>query len=115
MLAEKYGLNDPCHVDDASQAQETSRADHRRHGTLKREVSKEIESVSHQAVQEILEKTLSDTAFRAALLADPGTALAEYDLSDEERLALQDVAVDASGPDAQALDQRQSKMPLWLL
>jgi hypothetical protein len=44
--------------------------------------------VSQAAVSEILMHTLRDRAFAARLKADPDRVLADYDLTDAERLAI---------------------------
>ncbi len=41
--------------------------------------------MSANTVQTIIRRAVSDTNFRAVLVNDPNTALAEYDLSTEER------------------------------
>ncbi len=69
--------------------------------------------MSHEAVQAVLERTLSDEAFRARLFSEPDTALATYDLSEDEAEALRSLTVDSSAGDSGRLDERQSKRPLW--
>jgi len=44
--------------------------------------------VSQAAVSDILMQTLRDSTFAARLKADPDRVLAEYDLTDAERLAI---------------------------
>lgn len=69
--------------------------------------------MSHEAVQAVLERTLSDEAFRARLFSEPATALATYDLTADEAQALRSLTVDSSTGDSGQLDERQSKRPLW--
>jgi hypothetical protein len=40
-----------------------------------------------QAVSDVIERVMRDAAFRDRLAADPSTALAEFDLTPEERAA----------------------------
>jgi hypothetical protein len=72
--------------------------------------------MSYEAVQAVLERTVIDVAFRARLLAEPDTALAEYELTDAENGALRQLSVDASQSESQALDRRETKkvLPFWL-
>ncbi len=72
--------------------------------------------MSYAAVQAVLERTVTDAAFRARLFADPESALAEFELTDAENDALRQLSIDASHTDSQALDRRESKMvlPFWL-
>ena len=71
--------------------------------------------MSHEAVQAVLERTLSDDTFRAQLFARPDEALAGYELTDEEAAALRSLTIEAGSVDARALDDRQSKKTLWEL
>jgi hypothetical protein len=73
--------------------------------------------VSHDAVQTVLERTVSDEAFRSRLFTRPDEALAEYELSPTERAALRSLCVDAGDSQTAALDERQTKSavpPFWL-
>jgi hypothetical protein len=72
--------------------------------------------VSIEAVQAVLERTVSDEAFRARLFSQPEAALAEYDLTDPESQALRDLCVDASHSQSEALERRETKkvLPFWL-
>jgi hypothetical protein len=72
--------------------------------------------MSYAAVQAVLERTVTDPAFRARLFADPESALAEFELSDVENEALRQLSIDASQSESQALDRRESKkvLPFWL-
>lgn len=70
--------------------------------------------MSHEAVQAVLERTLSDEAFRSQLFAEPEAALATYDLTDDEQTALRTLTVEAETSGSAELDQRQSKRALWL-
>lgn len=71
--------------------------------------------MSHQAVQEVLERTLSDESFRARLFSTPQVALEGYELTDDETIALRALTVEAeTAGGAGGLDQRQSKRALWL-
>ena len=70
--------------------------------------------MSHQAVQQVLERTLTDEGFRSKLFHQPDEALAEYDLTDDEKDALRAMCVDTESSDA-ALEARRSKRPLWTL
>lgn len=71
--------------------------------------------MSHEAVQAVLERTLSDETFRAQLFAQPEAALAGYELTDDEAAALRSLTIEAGTADARALDDRQSKKMLWEL
>jgi hypothetical protein len=72
--------------------------------------------VSIEAVQAVLERTVSDEAFRAQLFTHPEQALADYELTGPESEALRDLCVDASQSQSQALDRRETKkvLPFWL-
>lgn len=63
--------------------------------------------MTQQARDDILDRALTDPAFRALLARDPASALAEYDLTPEERAAF------ATGTArAEKLEQRMSKSDL---
>jgi hypothetical protein len=72
--------------------------------------------VSIEAVQAVLERTVSDESFRARLFASPEEALAEFELSATESAALRELCVDASQTESSALDSRETKkvLPFWL-
>ena len=67
--------------------------------------------MSKSTVEQLVGKLLIDAAFRTTVIADPASALAGYDLTDEERDAF--TRIDTSSFDAAAshLDQRLSKEP----
>ena len=73
-------------------------------------------SVSIEAVQAVLERTVSDEAFRARLFSHPDEALADFDLTGPESDALRELCVDASQTQSEALDRRETKkvLPFWL-
>jgi hypothetical protein len=72
--------------------------------------------MSYEAVQAVLERTVSDPSFRAQLFAHPVEALADYELSVDENSALRELCVDAGQSDSAALDRRETKkvLPFWL-
>jgi hypothetical protein len=72
--------------------------------------------MSYEAVQAVLERTVSDPSFRTRLFTQPEEALADYELSSEENGALRELAVDAGNTDSAALDRRETKkvLPFWL-
>ncbi len=72
--------------------------------------------MSYEAVQAVLERTVTDPSFRTRLFTQPEEALADYELSSEETGALRDLAVDAGNTDSAALDRRETKkvLPFWL-
>jgi len=63
--------------------------------------------MSQEARDAIVDRAMSDAAFRALLLSDPAAALAEYDLTPEERAMFQ-----SSGAKAERLEDRVSKSDL---
>lgn len=63
--------------------------------------------MSQLARDQILERALTDPAFRALLARDPGAALAAYDLTPEERALFQTTSVRA-----ERLEDRMSKSDL---
>lgn len=63
--------------------------------------------MTQQARDDILDRALTDPSFRALLARDPAKALADYDLTPEERAAF------ASGTArAEKLEERMSKSDL---
>jgi hypothetical protein len=72
--------------------------------------------VSTEAVQAVLERTVTDPSFRTRLFTQPDEALAEYTLSSTEAVALRELCVDAGQTDSAALDRRETKkvLPFWL-
>ncbi|MBI4492322.1 MAG: Franean1_4349 family RiPP [Chloroflexi bacterium] len=69
--------------------------------------------MSHEAVQEILNRALSDPAFRRRLLLEPEAALADYDLTSEEAAALRMIRAEETEEESSVLDERRSKRPGW--
>ena len=65
--------------------------------------------MSKSTVEQLVGKLLIDAAFRTTVIADPASALAGYDLTDEERDAF--TRIDTSSFDAAAshLQRRLSK------
>ncbi len=72
--------------------------------------------MSYEAVQAVLERTVTDPRFRNQLFSEPDAALAEYELTAEENGALRELCVDASQTESAALDRRETKkvLPFWL-
>ncbi len=72
--------------------------------------------MSNEAVQAVLERTVTDPSFRSRLFTQPEQALAEYELTAEEHAALRDLCVDAGQSESTALDRRETKkvLPFWL-
>jgi hypothetical protein len=72
--------------------------------------------VSTEAVQAVLERTVTDATFRSRLFTEPEQALAEYDLTSDENAALRELCVDAGQSQSAALDRRETKkvLPFWL-
>jgi hypothetical protein len=72
--------------------------------------------MSLEAVQAVLERTVTDPSFRTRLFTHPDETLAEYDLTVEENGALRDLYVDASQSESAALERRETKkvLPFWL-
>lgn len=72
--------------------------------------------MSTEAVQAVLERTVTDALFRNRLFSQPEAALAEYELSADESRALRELCVDVSQTESSALDRRETKkvLPLWL-
>ena len=72
--------------------------------------------MSYDAVQAVLERTVTDPSFRTKLFNQPEQALAEYELTSDETVALRELCVDASQSASAALDRRETKkvLPFWL-
>jgi len=72
--------------------------------------------MSYEAVQAVLERTVTDPTFRTQLFSHPEEALAEYELTAEENGALRELYVDASHTESAALERRETKkvLPFWL-
>jgi hypothetical protein len=72
--------------------------------------------MSYEAVQAVLERTVTDPKFRNQLFTQPDAALAEYELTVEESGALRELCVDASQSESAALERRETKkvLPFWL-
>jgi len=72
--------------------------------------------MSYEAVQAVLERTVTDPNFRSQLFSHPDEALAEYELTGEENGALRELYVDASQSESAALERRETKkvLPFWL-
>jgi hypothetical protein len=72
--------------------------------------------MSYESVQAVLERTVTDHAFRAQLFTHPAEALADYELTSDENSALRDLCVDAGQSDSTALERRETKkvLPFWL-
>ena len=72
--------------------------------------------MSIEAVQAVLERTVSDEAFRARLFSHPDAALADFDLTGPESDALRELCVDAGQSHSEALERRETKklLPFWL-
>ena len=63
--------------------------------------------MSHEVLNAVLERAMNDAAFRAKLAADPNSALAGYDLTDDERSRFA-----AGTAQAERLEDRMSKTDL---
>ena len=72
--------------------------------------------MSYEAVQAVLERTVTDPTFRARLFTQPDEALAEFELTSSETDALRELCVDAEHSQSSALDSRETKkvLPFWL-
>jgi hypothetical protein len=73
--------------------------------------------MSYEAVQAVLERTVTDPTFRNRLFMQPEEALAEYTLTSDEDSALRKLCVDAGQTtESAALDRRETKkvLPFWL-
>jgi len=72
--------------------------------------------MSYEAVQAVLERTVTDPSFRTRLFTQPEEALAEYELNADESGALRELCVDAGQSESAALDRRETKkvLPFWL-
>ena len=69
--------------------------------------------MSKQAVEAIIGKAVIDAEFREALFANPDGVLAEYDLTDEETVALKAIDFETMESFAGTLDERISKMGVF--
>jgi hypothetical protein len=65
--------------------------------------------MTQAAVQTVIGRAVMDAAFRQALFTDPAQALAGYDLSVDERAALQALNAEQVAAFAGSLDERISK------
>jgi hypothetical protein len=65
--------------------------------------------MSQSDVQAVLGRAATDSEFRNQLMGDAASALAEYDLSDEERDALSNLQSETLSAFAESLDDRISK------
>jgi hypothetical protein len=72
-------------------------------------VEKEVNPMSKQAVQEVIGKAVTDSEFREALFANPDEALAGYQLTEDEIVALKSVDAETMESFAGSLDERISK------
>lgn len=72
--------------------------------------------MSTEAVQAVLERTVTDPSFRTRLFSHPDEALSEYELTSDETSALRGLCVDAGQSESSALDKRETKkvLPFWL-
>ena len=72
--------------------------------------------MSYESVQAVLERTVVDPSFRTRLFSEPEAALAEYELTADETVALRELCVDASHSASSALQRRETKkvLPFWL-
>ena len=72
--------------------------------------------MSTEAVQAVLERTVTDPTFRTKLFTHPDQALADYELTSAESNALRDLCFDAGQSQSAALDRRETKkvLPFWL-
>lgn len=69
--------------------------------------------MSQKAVEQIMGKMLLDVEFRKLMVSDMAKALADYDLTDEERKGFDNVDFDDFDQALTSLDERMSKW--WLL
>jgi hypothetical protein len=69
--------------------------------------------MSHEVVQEVLDRALTDAQFRRSLLLTPDEALAGLDLTEEERAALRSIRSEEGSEALSGLDSRRSKAPGW--
>ncbi len=65
--------------------------------------------MSREALTTIVSRAITDTAYRAKLLADPEAALKDYDLSDKEHKMLRSLNADTFDEMTMDLEARQSK------
>jgi hypothetical protein len=66
--------------------------------------------MSTVAVESVIRKAVVDLEFRSLLLSNPGGALSEYDLSDEERASLSNLDTTLFNGSAEDLEQRLSRV-----
>lgn len=70
--------------------------------------------MSHEVVQEILDRALTDLEFRRQLLLNPDKALAGFELTPEEVAALKAIRLEESSEVTSDLETRRSKQaPSW--
>ena len=65
--------------------------------------------MSASSVQAIIRKAVADPAFLALLVSDPTTALAEYDLTTDERANLSKIDASVFDGNASDLEERLSR------
>jgi hypothetical protein len=72
--------------------------------------------MSYEAVQAVLERTVTDPKFRTQLFTRPDEALADYELTSDEASALRELCVDPGDTQSAALERRETKkvLPFWL-
>ena len=72
--------------------------------------------MSQAGVEQVIGKLVMDAEFRAAVAKDPQAALADYDLTDEEREGLSRVDTSTFEQAASALDDRATKaVPIGII
>jgi hypothetical protein len=71
--------------------------------------------MSQENVAQIILKALNDLGFREQLYADPGKALASYELTEQERAEFNNMSHEAFDAYAAEVEQRVSKSGLLLL
>lgn len=69
--------------------------------------------MSHDAVQDVLNRALADPDFRRSLLLSPDEVLVGFDLTEDEAAALRSIRSDEGEAEAVGLDERRSKAPSW--
>lgn len=62
-----------------------------------------------EALDQVVSKAVKDSEFRALLLSDPNTALAGYEVTDEERALLTNLTADNFDKFAGELGDRDTK------
>ena len=65
--------------------------------------------MSQEVVQQIIGKAATDSEFRKLLLENPGEALKDHDLTDDEKDALKNMSQEGLDQFAGDLDERISK------